>query len=67
MNEVQKPEKIFICPRCGKVRNVLTIKNCFKTDTINPEYEGSYCFNCYARWISENVSKVEIKEDNKNE
>jgi len=48
---------VTVCPKCGDETpegiNVLKI-------TI-PEYQGEYCMKCWAKWISENIPKMEKK------
>ena len=44
----------YKCPRCGYEGG----------EYINVEmvgYEGRYCLQCYAKWISENMPRLELK------
>ena len=44
----------FVCPKCGYEGG----------EYINVEmvgYEGKYCLQCYAKWINENMPRLELK------
>lgn len=49
----------FKCPKCDDV----------STDSLNvtiKPYEGDYCMKCWAKWISENVTKLlKVKKEKK--
>lgn len=46
------------CPKCGYVPST--------NETININFEpyvGDYCMKCYAKWISENISKMVVDKE----
>jgi len=50
-------EAVLICPICGDTRGMWG--DCL--DVTIPLYEGKYCIKCWAKWISENIPKMEKK------
>lgn len=42
---------MFRCPECGYEGEE-------HIDVSMPGYNGDYCLNCYAKWISENFPKL---------
>jgi len=52
-----EPVAIVVCPKCGNE----ALKGTHVLEVTFPEYEGEYCMKCWAKWISENIPKMEKK------
>jgi formate dehydrogenase maturation protein FdhE len=56
---VEFTNKNLVCPVCG----YKTSTNNLSAITVSVSgYEGIYCMNCYAKWISENLPKYQEEE-----
>lgn len=53
------PPDLVKCPRCGTTGER---KNVFKLKVAIRPFEGDYCQYCFAKWISENIPKLESVE-----
>ncbi len=52
-------DKDYICPVCSEEYNSKLSEGLIVSF---PEYAGTYCIKCWAKWISENIPKCIKKE-----